>query len=222
LLLVCDAVYAMPFVLSYVQCLNELNLEDGELLRVGIGVAVAKKTFPFHRSRELAEDLARGAKRQDRQRSMVDWLAISEAWHEDVAVVRRRDFRASYSLDAAGGEPETLILTCKPYPVLGEGLTLESLLKAAESAVGVLPRSQLMALADSIPAGRRQADWAVRLLDDKGREALAPAVNGHSAWSDLGDGTYSTALLDFLELFELARERQRSEMNHSVPQHAET
>ena len=220
LLLVCDAAYAMPFCVAYADQLNrtplKLTQQDGSdipPIDVGIGVAVVKKKFPFHRSHALAEQLAASAKRSYRERpscgSTIDWLAISEAWHEDVAEVRRRDARRSYSVDGAG--PETLILSRKPYPVLGNDRSLKKLLEGAGAAVGKLARGQLMALADGLGRGKRQADWAIRLLGDDARTALQAALNNKSAWHDVGSGRWATSVLDFLELFELKRLRQRQE-----------
>ena len=42
---------------------DQYNLADGKRLHLGIGVAIVKKTFPFHRSHALAEQLAASAKR---------------------------------------------------------------------------------------------------------------------------------------------------------------
>jgi hypothetical protein len=212
LLLVCDAVHALPFVISYVRRLAEHPLADGKPLEVGVGVAIVKKKFPLHRSHALAEQLAGSAKRLSREQkqtgSTVDWLSVSEAWHEDVGAVRRRDFVRSYALDPKGNQTESLILSRKPYPVLGEGWTLERLWNGARAAVNHLPRSKLMALADGLSCGRRQADWALRQLDRQTREALRPALSEESAWEDLKGGRYATALLDFLEVFELERGRE--------------
>jgi hypothetical protein len=214
LLLVCDAPYALPFVRCYAAKLAGHKLaEDDKPLTIGAGVAIVKGKFPFHRSHALAEQLAKSAKRLFRElkepASVVDWVAISEAWHEDVEEVRRRDFRRSYR--NAVGKEETLVLSCKPYPVLnGERLSLERLLAGAEEARGRLPRSQLMALAGGVRHGRLQADRDVRLLDEELRQAMAPVLDGpanaRSAWlATRRDGWYRTALLDFLEVYELQR-----------------
>jgi len=63
LLLVCGADYAMHFAVNYAKQLENYKLADGYPLHVGIGVAIAKKTYPLHRLHELAEELASSAKR---------------------------------------------------------------------------------------------------------------------------------------------------------------
>jgi hypothetical protein len=221
LLLVCDAPYALPFVRYYAAKLAGHKLANGEPLTIGAGVAVVKSKFPFHRSHDLAEQLAKSSKRLFRElkakepASVVDWVAVSEAWHEDVAEVRRRDFRRSYR-NAAGNE-EMLVLSCKPYPVLGkERLSLEKLLAGVEEGRGRLPRSQLMALVEGVRHGRLQADHHVHLLDGEFRQALAPALGGPAddptAWLPTGrDDWHRTALLDFLEIYELERMRDEPE-----------
>lgn len=255
LLLVCDAIYALPFVISYAHHLEQQKtLADGKPLHVGMGVSIVKRSFPFHRAHELAEELVSSAKRLYRQlpeaerASTVDWLAISEAWHDDVKEVRRRDSRIPF-------DSETLVLSEKPYPILIRDnadtsptrRTLESLLTQAFHAQGGsksqplfqtdrsskenlrtlsgfesegtgdgqgrLARTQLMALAEEIPKGRRQANWAAQLLPKDVREHLNDILNNGDVWTEIttknnGHSFFSTPLLDFLELYELELQRR--------------
>lgn len=201
LLLVCDAPRALPFVVAYFRALRDAGgLPDGEPLYAAAGVTVVKEKFPFHRSHALAEQLAGSAKKLGRGAWAVDWVTFSEAWHDEVGDARRRDAVVGYS---SGGNRETLILSRKPYRALGEGLSLEALLGAAASTD--VPRSQLMALGQAVPAGRLQADWELGLLRPQWRGALSAALRGGSLWEDVGGGRYATAYLDFLELVELRR-----------------
>jgi hypothetical protein len=215
LLLVCDAPDALPFVCAYARQLSGQPLPDERgPLEVGIGVAVVKSTFPFHHAHALAEQLQASGKRLWRERpevgSVLDWVALSESWHDDVAGVRRAQFLRRYRL-GGNGPVETLLLTGKPYPVLGPGLTLETILQAAEQAAARgLPRGQLMALAEGLEHGRRQAEHAVRLLAPDVRALLRPilAEPSFSPWHAVGEGYWKSALLDFLEVFELERVRR--------------
>jgi hypothetical protein len=202
LLLICDAPFALPFVKEYADALQTATLPDGLPLHMGAGVAIVKKKFPFYRSHSLAEQLAASAKRLDRNSHTVDWLAMSEAWHDDIADVRQRDAMVPYSV---GGQPETIILSRKPYRVLGENGSLASLLQAANTIKNVLPRSQLISLGIAIPDGRLQADWELELLRPEWRQALRPALYQGSLWQDIGEGRHVTRYLDFLELVELRR-----------------
>lgn len=217
LLLVCDAGHALRLAQNYVEQLGDATnrLADGLCLDVGVGVAIVKKTFPFHRAHALAEQLQGSAKRlfrsQPHSGSTVDWLSISEAWHDDIASVRQRDFTRAYAVDVAGTQLETLALSQKPYFVLGDGHSLEALLVGAGKATKHVPRGQLIALVHSLKEGRRQADWSLRLLDPEIRQALQPALHGASMWKGVGKQQWATDVLDFLELFELERLRQQQE-----------
>jgi hypothetical protein len=217
LLLVCDARYAMWFAVSYAEELeNHPLIDDGGPIHIGMGVAVVKKKFPFHRAHALAEELADSAKRYYRslpagQRgSTVDWLAVSEAWHEEVAEVRRRDYRRSYSLGANSAQTKTLILSRKPYRILGPAGSLEALRRGVLKAARRLARGQLIALAQEAEKGRRQADWALRLLRTERSQlldtVLDPGSKRPTIWHEHANQVYSTSLLDFLELFELERQ----------------
>jgi hypothetical protein len=228
LLLVCDAIHVLYFVEKYAAQLANRPLKDldNKPIDVGIGVAIVKETFPFHRAHTLAEQLAASAKRywrslrqpnsDEQPGSTVDWLAISEAWHEDVADVRRRDSLVRYSVP--GGAEETLILSRKPYRVLAfegarAGDSLKGLLKTAQDATGKsfgrAARSQLKALAEVLPHGRRQVDRALRQAPSEVRKVLGGILRGkeceESVWREDTGPTFSTSLLDFLELYELER-----------------
>lgn len=116
----------MPLVIRYARHLHNrpLNGIDNRPIEVGVGVAIVKKKFPFHRAHALADQLLASAKRyralpEGQRTSTVDWLAISEAWHEDVAEVRRRDQRKGYRVP--GGGAETLVLSRKPDRILRRG-----------------------------------------------------------------------------------------------------
>ena len=249
LLLVCDAVYASPFVVAYAQRLRDHPLVDessnfdpkGEPgVHVGVGMAVVKKTFPFHRAHALAEQLAASAKRLYRslghseKGSVVDWLAISEAWHEEVREVRSEDAVRCFRV---GDKNETLILSRKPYRILelpntgSRADSLEQLLSQARTMANWqrargdetrVARSQLIGLGEAASQGRLQADWAVQLLPEEIRRRLESgilcdggekAVPRWSLWHPGRSETWSTTLLDFLELYELERLRIAHEPN---------
>ncbi len=227
LLLVCDAVFGPELLVNYSRRIADLSHDHDHELTVGAGMSIVNNTFPFHRSHALAEELASSAKRLVREReargeparSAVDWLSISESWHDDVKDVRRRDYCKRYQ----GGEstPETILLSAKPYPTLvqkeTEHWSLERLWGAAVDCARNrqdVPRSQVRALGDILHQGRRQADWAIAALPARARKAIEAVCTKTdrgplSAWKDLGDSTFVTYLLDFLELYELARLREQ-------------
>lgn len=205
LLLVCDARWAMKFVKAYAAALRDAgDLPDKKgPLHAAAGVAIVKEKFPFHRAHALAEQLAASAKKLGREDWAVDWLTFSEAWHDDIADARRRDAIVRY--EAEEGR-ETLLLSRKPYRVLGKGLTLETLLGSAANVDA--PRSQLISLGAQVPLGRHQADWELGLLRGTWQGQLAAALHEgppRSLWSPEGEGRWATAYLDFLELVELDR-----------------
>ena len=223
LLLACDASFALPFLIHYANQLKQHDLEPSQPerkpLNIGAGVAIVKRDFPFHRAHQLAEELAKSAKRLARQDpalgSTVDWLSCTESWHGDVADVRRRDALRSYKLDAI--QIEHLILSSKPYPILQSTArphSLETLWNAAapsESGTKELARTQLKQLATVLPQGKRLAEQAVQNMPAAARETLIQRSIFHEAkpfatpWHAHAEGRYSTVFLDFLELFELQR-----------------
>jgi hypothetical protein len=220
LLFVCDAAFAPYFVVEYAKALQTRNLADEKPLEIGVGVAIVNRTFPFHRAHALAEQLAASAKRryrEDGSGSFVDWLAVSESWHEEVQEVRARDAVRRYKVERA---EETLVLSAKPYPILGGAGSLGTLLaEATKAVVGKLPRSQIIGFAQALEHGRRQAEFALRNLPDRVRQPMAAAVEDDSPWSEPTKGRFVTRVLDFLELFELERLRQHA-MKQSEAAHA--
>ncbi|MGH8548712.1 MAG: Cas10/Cmr2 second palm domain-containing protein, partial [Methylococcales bacterium] len=124
LLLICRADRALNFSVHYAAELQKYNLADGAPLDVAIGVAIVQKTYPLHRLHELAESLASSAKRLYRslaqngeKNSVIDWQVVTQSWFEGVAQARRKSDRIQYTVN---GKTETLLLTGRPYRVLGE------------------------------------------------------------------------------------------------------
>ncbi|HIQ20690.1 MAG TPA: hypothetical protein EYH34_05595 [Planctomycetes bacterium] len=236
LLLVCDAAFAMPFVIEYNKAIRRWDeeLRKHEAKRppftFGAGIAIVKRTFPFHRAHDLAEQLLSSAKRMYRERfaprekgekregnapaavSTVDWLAITEAWHDELKDVRKRDSIVQYRVD---GTVETLVLSGKPYPISGgstngHASSLDRLWAVATERHGVA-RTQLNALARMLQRGRRQAQWAALAATDDGLRKLLGKLHGNeSPWLDPKEPTVVTRFLDFLELNELAREWEKA------------
>jgi hypothetical protein len=202
LLLVCDAPQAMPFVIALARSLTLQTAEaPGGSLSLGIGVAIVKSSFPFFRAHQLAEQLAGSAKRDRGQAAdgnMVDWLIASESWVGDLAHLRAEQ----YSL--ARGD-ERILLSQRPLPVLGEGLSLENLWLAAKGiqSSGVA-RSQLKYLYQCLHLGRHQAELALRSMPRTLRAALSSWTPDEAPFAATEDGhIYATSLVDLLELVEL-------------------
>jgi hypothetical protein len=222
LLLVCRARFALPFVHAYAEALTHSKLPDcneaGEKiadrpLAVGVGVAIAKPSFPFHRLHQIAEELASSAKRLVRgerapHASVVDWTICTEAWMDSVEAARA-DSVVRYG-------DETLALSSKPYFILKQdqpdaGLSsLQALLDASDKLKG-MPRSQRRALASELRRGRRHAElWAQELkhASPKAWGALKEAdwVDERGTlklWRDCQDQRYATAYADAVELTEI-------------------
>ena len=191
-LFVCDAVYALQFVKCLCEQLPKVNLADGRPLTLGTGVAIVPAKFPFHRAHELAEELASSAKKffrcipEGNQCSVVDWVSLSEGWHDDIATTRRKDFQISYRLPGITETKESLFLTSKPYRVAlangagsENGNTLEKLLQVAEttskqiSGDGKFARTQLKTALESLRKGKRTADFAYAGLPKPMRTTLS-------------------------------------------------
>jgi len=172
LLLICRADRVLDFARVYAKTLEEQKLADGTALTVAIGVAIAQKTYPLHRLHELAENLASSAKRlyralpEEHQRSVIDWQVVTQSWFEDVAEARRQTERIQYQVE---GRTESLLLTGRPYRVLGEQ-SLDTLLKDVQALDGQhdqlsVARSPLRSLRTACEQGRLMGEMAFQRLD---------------------------------------------------------
>jgi len=215
-LVLCDAVFGPDLLVNYATQIEELAKQRKHELTIGAGMAIVKRSFPFHQTHALAEELIGSAKRLVRDgtstklsaRSTVDWLSVSESWYENIRAVRKRDYVHSYQV---GSDEEAIVLSGKPYPITGHGdWTLERLWAMATKSVQEneeVPRAQLRGFGEAIPKGRRQAEHVFATMPDKLRAALCDLGDG-GPWIDCGNRHFLTRVLDFLELFELARLRK--------------
>lgn len=212
LLLLCRADKALAFAERYCQELEGIELADGAPLHVAMGVAIAKKSYPLHRLHELAESLASSAKRlyralgDDAKASVIDWQVVTQSWFEGVAEVRRSAERVTY---LAGGKPQDLLLTMRPYPVRGAG-GLEGLLAASDrlKAMGdaEVPRSALRALRAACEQGRLNAELAFERLSKPIRSLLEWRDGGlWRALTTADNGPCATRALDIVGIWEIAR-----------------
>ena len=210
LLLACRASDAPAFALNYARAMKPHILADGKPLDVAIGVAIAKPSYPFHRLHELAEALAGSAKRLYRSDpalgSVIDWQVVTASWFDDVAGVRRRSELVRYRV---GTKNETCVLTERPYAVLGQDRTLESLmvaseeLKSLETEADEAPgRTAFRSLRSAFERGRLSATMAFERLPEEVRSRLAGS-GADTPWRELRDGVWSTRVLDVIGLQEL-------------------
>ena len=213
LLLACRADRALDFARAYAEELTRYRLADGQPLTVAIGVAIAQKTYPLHRLYELAEELASSAKRlyralsEDDKTSVIDWQVVTQSWFANVAEVRRQTECIQYQVD---GQAETLLLTGRPYRVLGEG-GLDALVKQADALEGTneeekAPRSPLRALRTACEQGRLMAEMAFARLPKSARRRLA--WGDESLWKPIPQGNpgfFLTRALDIIGIREITR-----------------
>lgn len=223
LLLACCADRALDFARNYAEELTRYTLADGQPLTVAIGVAIAQKTYPLHRLHELAEDLASSAKRLHRtldendKTSVIDWQVVTQSWFAGVAEARRQSERIRYRVN---GQTETLLLTGRPYRVLGdEGL--EELLKKAEALDAPrapdapdgendddqTARSPLRALRTACEQGRLMAEMAFGRLPLKARAGLG--WDKDRLWKEVAaardEKIHLTRALDIVGIREIGR-----------------
>lgn len=221
LLLACRARFALTFVHAYAQALTESRLPDcaegGESLQdrplaVGVGVAIAKHSFPFHRLHQIAEELASSAKRLVRSgthASVVDWTICTEAWMDSAEAAR--------AISVVRYGDEILALSSKPYFILdrdkpGANLpSLESLLRSNDK-LNAMPRSQRRALVSELRHGRRHAELCaqeLKVVSPKAWGALKDAgwvdeCGALNLWRDCQDRRYyATTYADAVELTEI-------------------
>ncbi|MBX3185135.1 MAG: hypothetical protein KIT72_00035 [Polyangiaceae bacterium] len=207
LLLVARAEIALPFVVTLCAELEALQANSsGFKLTLGIGVVFAKHTIPIHRLHEVAEQLAASAKRRFRgltegeaKRSVVDWAVFSTAWVDDPEEVRRRDWLRGSSI-------ELRVLSQRPVDVLGETQveSLQGLVRGAQQLARA-PRSQLRYLVDQLPRGHALSELAFAELPQEAKGPLAEAGVREPWRRTANNGPWLTALLDLVEIAEIAR-----------------
>ncbi|EGV32664.1 CRISPR-associated polymerase [Thiorhodococcus drewsii AZ1] len=211
LLLVCRADRALDFARAYAEELSRYELADGHPLTVAIGVAIAQKGYPLHRLHELAESLASSAKRLYRalpnheKTSVIDWQVVTQSWFEGVAEARRQTECIQYQVS---GQTETLLLTGRPYRVLGAN-GLEALLDATQALDGAndedkAARSPLRALRAACEQGRLMAEMAFARLRPETRVCLGWEKD--ELWTDVpvdGSRVYLNRALDIIGLREI-------------------
>lgn len=218
LLLVSRAEIALPFIVTLCDELDAIQKDcNGFKLTLGVGVVVAKHTIPIHRLHEVAEQLASSAKRRFRglkdageiSRSVIDWAVFSTAWADDPEVIRRRDW-------LRGHGSELRVLSQRPVDVLGQGInSLEGLVNGAEK-LKQAPRSQLRYLVDQLPRGRALSELAFVELPQEAKGPLAEA-GVTTPWRRVSDnGSWLTALLDLIEITEIARLGRNAELADSM------
>lgn len=214
LLLACDAPDAFDFAVALTKHVKQLTQEMDEPLSLGVGIAITKSKFPFHRAHTLAEQLTSSAKHgkaRAADANSIDWLVSSQSWHGQIADTRRRE-----AIRRVGGQ--TLVLTNKPYPVLdaGYGLSLQQLLENAKElhrlvVSNQLARSQLKQLLTALPQGSNYSRFVCQALPVEVREFLQSTGYLHkNSMSNLHDDAWTpmsgflvTPMLDLLELLEV-------------------
>ncbi len=216
LLLVSRAAIALPFTVTLCEELDALQKDStGFTLTLGVGVVFAKHTIPIHRLHEVAEQLASSAKRRFRgpkdgeaNRSVIDWAVYSTSWVDDPEAVRRRDW-------LRGSGNELRVLSQRPVDVLGKGTgSLQALLNGAEK-LKQAPRSQLRYLVDQLPRGRALSELAFAELPQQAKEPLEKAGVTTPWRRAANNGPWLTALLDLVEITEIARLGRNAERANS-------
>lgn len=216
LLLVTRAEIALPFVVTLCEELDSLQNDSNSFkLTLGAGVVIAKHTIPIHRLHEIVEQLASSAKRRFRgfkdgetRRSVVDWAVYSTAWVDDPDEVRRRDW-------LRGNNCEMRVLSQRPVDVLGDGTdSLQGLVNGAEKLQHA-PRSQLRYLVDQLPRGRALSELAFAELPQEAKGLLAEAGVTTPWRRTANNRPWLTALLDLVEVAEIARLGRNAERAES-------
>ena len=207
LLLVARAEVALPFVVTLCAELENLQKEITAFkLTLGVGVVFAKHTIPIHRLHEVAEQLAASAKRRFRgfkddeaKHSVVDWAVFSTAWVDDPEEVRRRDW-------LRGSGDDLRVLSQRPVDVLGETRidSLQGLVRGA-GQLSRAPRSQLRYLVEQLSRGRVLSELAFAELPQEAKGPLAEAGVKEPWQRTSNNGPWITALLDLVEIAEIAR-----------------
>ena len=217
ILVVCRASVALSFVVDLCKELDrQQTARDASFrLTLGIGIAIARPTLPFHRLHSLVEALAASAKRKYRglqeKVSVVDWAVYTESWAQDPEKVRVRDW-------ISGQQPDLCVLSRRPVVALGSSLdTLEGLLEAA-AHLSQAPRSQARFLVDQLPRGRSLAELAFAELSPAARQAFEK-VGVKEVWTELeAKGIFTTPILDLIEVCEIPKLGSASTVERTEPE----
>jgi hypothetical protein len=207
LLLVARAEIALPFVVTLCAELDALQANSaGFKLTLGVGVVFAKHTIPVHRLHEVAEQLAasakcrfRGLKDGEAKRSVVDWAVYSTAWVDDPEAGRQRDW-------LHGSGDDLRVLSQRPVDVLGATRidSLQGLVRGA-GQLARAPRFQLRYLVEQLSRGRALSELAFAELPQQAKGPLAEAGVKELWQRTSNNGPWITALLDLVEIAEIAR-----------------
>ena len=215
LVMVCRADLALEFCVKLAQSVSKFALADGKPLTLGMGVAIAKASYPFHRLHELAEELANSAKRRSRSESesgisVVDWQVVTQSSFRGIEKTRRRADLIQYKV---ADRTETLILNQRPYRILKKGdgdlASLEVLLNATDKLTQhkKAARSGLRGLRAEFEKGKLHGELAFCNLLEGNRQAIAKATDNsltaNTIWQPIGDHVYATHLFDLVDLTEI-------------------
>lgn len=183
------------------------------------GVAMVHHTYPFHAAHQLSEQLADSAKAASTKYNLscVDWHIHFSSLNEALETMRLREYQTRYSVD---GSEEKLVVTKRPYPVFGNGSSLQSQWMQAVDLQGAtgeadegesVARTKLKRMRLLMQNGRREVQLLldeVRASSDRANKRLPSKVFKKEKDSP---GLYTTGLLDVIELMDLANEQKRSE-----------
>lgn len=207
LLVACRADLAMPFVEALCKALEEEQKDkQGFRLTLGIGVAIASYSMPFHQLHAVAEACASSAKRKSRDASVVDWAVYTASWAEkDLAEVRRRDWVFDNGKRILSQRPVRVLASTKEP-------SLEELLRQTKELTKA-PRAQLHYLKEQLSAGEHLAALAFEELSAEAKAAFTSA-DIQKVWQPLaGTDAKTTSLLDLIELSELRHLGKKSSPN---------
>ncbi len=231
LLVACRADLAMPFVSALCKALHDAQEKQAKqqpkfLLTLGIGVAIASYSMPFHQLHAVAEDCASSAKRRVRgvaePYSVVDWAVYTASWAEkDLAEVRRRDWVFDNGKRILSQRPMCVLDTDDKQPSLETRLRQTKEL-ANDRAAGQqqtkdlpnAPRTQLHYLKEQLSAGEHLAELAFEELSAETKKCFDRA-GITKVWEAAGANPKTTPILDLIELSELRHLGKKPATNHS-------
>jgi hypothetical protein len=166
LTIICEGRIALPFVrqllTQFEECSKEtakaLGQADGKPLYACAGVAIVKKSYPFAKAYELAEELMKEAKKAARKQagSYIDFEVVTASQHSSPEQARGTP---GVGKSKQGGHG----LTRRPYSLADFGKLLED----AWAVHNRLPRRQVRAIADAATVSREAADNALSHLDSQ-------------------------------------------------------
>jgi hypothetical protein len=200
-----DAGRAFDFVERMTREIEDRSKKHKELFEGGIsmstGILFIKNKHPFNLAHAVAESLLRSAKMGHRKSpgqlnpSVIDFHILLSSSCDPIQITRSREY--SYE-----DQYKTMVLTRKPYQLAD----LKTLIDCARKMASDFPTNKRHSVRQALRMGHRESELQMRKIGVRlGSKSLDlfKEIKDRYLWRKEEDGTWSTGLLDLIELTAL-------------------